>query len=441
MLNLHKLHPFTFPENFIWGSATAGHQIEGDNVNCQWYHQELANTDPDFEPSGKACTSWELYKEDVELLKALGHKAYRFSIEWSRIEPEKGRRDPAALARYIDLLERLKAAGIFTCVTLWHFTHPQWFEADGGFSKAENLDYFKQHIEFLVPKIAHLVDSWCVMNEFNLGAFTQECFNSKKIKLKAHGFGAQVIKSFSSAPVSSAHAYVPRVPLRKYDELDNAAAAMQNWNHNLFFFHAVRTGEIVLPGIDMEYMPELKNSCDYWAINYYHRGIVDARRADLTGHKFDFNSYQMLKDFTMPREFCPETFVHEMSRLTDKPVWITENGCCTEIDTFRIIYMMLQFEAMREAMELYKVDIRAYFHWSLLDNYEWGNYHPKFGMVSVDRETFVRIPKPCTEFYREVIEQNGYSGELFARYTPELSHFDLGEFTRRVKTFAQETQN
>ena len=143
----------------------------------------------------------------------------------------------------------------------------------------------------------------------------------------------------------------------------------------------------------------------------------------------------------MPREFCPETFVHEMSHLTDKPVWITENGCCTEIDTFRIIYMMLQFEAMREAMELYKVDIRAYFHWSLLDNYEWGNYHPKFGMVSVDRETFVRTPKPCTEFYREVIEKNGYSGEMFARYTPELSHFDLGEFTRRTKTFAQETQN
>ncbi|MBO5821880.1 MAG: hypothetical protein J6R86_02585, partial [Lentisphaeria bacterium] len=93
-------------------------------------------------------------------------------------------------------------------------------------------------------------------------------------------------------------------------------------------------------------MPELKNSCDFWAINYYHRGLVDARKADLAGSKFDFNSYQMLKDFTMPREFCPETSVHEMSRLTDKPVWITENGCCTEIDTFRIIYMMLQFEAM-----------------------------------------------------------------------------------------------
>ena len=441
MLNLYKMPEFKFPEGFIWGSGTAGHQIEGDNVNAQWYHMEQSRkNEPDFMVSGKACNSWELYKEDIELLKQLGHKAYRFSIEWSRIEPEEGVRDEKALARYIDMLELLKSAGIFTCVTLWHFTHPQWFELKGGFSKEENLGYFVKHLEYLVPEIAHLVDSWCIFNELNLGYFTPENFAAKRVKLKAHALGAAVVRSYSDKPVSTAHAYVPRVPLRPADEMDVAAAAMQNWNHNYFFFHAVRTGEIVLPGYDMEFMPELKNSCDFWALNYYHRGLVDSRKADLVGAKFDFNSFQPVAGAPYSREFCPEVFVHEMAKFTDKPVWITENGVCADEDSFRIIYLMQQLEAMKEAMLLYNVDIRGYFHWSLLDNYEWGSFLPRFGLVHVDHKTFKRTPKKSSEFYREVIAANGMSGELFAKYVPQMPQFELCDFTKRRIKVAQETQ-
>lgn len=440
MLNLYKMPPYTFPKEFLWGSATAGHQIEGDNFHCQRWKQEQENTDPQCVPSGKACNSWKLYREDIALLKELGHKAYRFSIEWSRIEPEQGVRDEKALAHYLDQLNHLKEEGIHTCVTLWHFTHPLWFEELGGFSRSDNLIWFCKHLEYLVPKIAPLVDSWCVLNEMNLGAHTREVFNEKRNKLKAHAHGNSVIKEFSKAPVSSAHALVPRVPLRPYDELDQAATAMHNWLYNEFFFHGIRTGEIVLPGRDMEYVPELKDSCDIWAVNYYHRGLVDSRKASLLARKFDFNNFQMTPECNLSREFCPENFVSAMAKITDKPVWITENGLCTATDQFRIIYLMQQLEAMREAMALYGVNIQAYFHWSLLDNYEWGSYLPRFGLVEVDRETFRRTPKKSAGFYKSVIERNGMSGELFSKYVPELPQYPLRNYEEHVFKNAAETQ-
>ena len=127
MLNLRNMPEYTFQEPILWGSATAGHQIEGDNVNSSNYHYEMESPELYAEPSGKACDSYRLYREDIELLKTLGHQAYRFSIEWCRIQPEEGKIDQAALAHYEDMLDRLAAANIHACVTLVHGTVPWWF--------------------------------------------------------------------------------------------------------------------------------------------------------------------------------------------------------------------------------------------------------------------------------------------------------------------------
>ena len=122
-----------FPENFVWGSATAGHQIEGDNIHSSNWHREQAEHYP--EPSGKACNFWNLWKEDFALLSELGHQAFRMSIEWSRLEPEEGVHDEEALNHYLAMFEELKKRGIKLCLTLHHFSHPQWFEEKGEFRR------------------------------------------------------------------------------------------------------------------------------------------------------------------------------------------------------------------------------------------------------------------------------------------------------------------
>ena len=148
----------------------------------------------------------------------------------------------------------------------------------------------------------------------------------------------------------------------------------------------------------------------------------------------------MCLDYGADREFNPEVFVNAVSKLTDKPIWITENGVCTDTDEFRSIYLMMQLCAMQTAMELYNADIRAYFHWSLMDNYEWGNYGMRFGLVSVDRSTFERTPKPSAAFYRDIIRANGISGELFEKHTPSLPHFKLMDMDAGKIVLAKETQ-
>ena len=133
----------TFPDGFDWGSATAGHQIEGDNIHSSSWHRE--QEEHFREPSGKACNFWNLWEEDFGLLSELGHRMFRMSIEWSRIEPEEGRHDDEALRRYLQMFETLKKRNIKLCLTLHHFSHPQWFEEKGEFRKRENADLFLRH--------------------------------------------------------------------------------------------------------------------------------------------------------------------------------------------------------------------------------------------------------------------------------------------------------
>ena len=427
MINLRTMPSYTFPEPILWGSATAGHQIEGDNVHSSNYHYEQAHPENYVEPSGKACNSYELYKEDIELLKQLGHQAYRFSIEWCRIQPEEGRIDEQAVAHYQDMLDRLAAAGIHACVTLVHGSVPWWFAQKGGWDKVENHHYFTEYIDYIVPRIADRVGSWIILNEFNLGrAVTPEALQHKVGSLKAHCAGALAVKQYSKAPVSSAHAFVHQDPVRPLDKMDRTMADLSDWLINEFFFHAVRTGEIVLPYREMEYVPELKGSCDYWAVNYYHRTPVTGRTPTGVGTKLEFSRCKLVDCDFGQREFNPESFMQCASRLTDKDVWITENGICCDDDRFRIIYTMLQLEAMKMALQYYpQLKIKAYLHWSLLDNYEWSSFVPRFGLCDVDRKTFKRTPKPSAWFLKEVIERNGFSGALFEKYVPELSCFKL----------------
>lgn len=438
MYDVFSLPYVRFPEGFLWGSATAGHQIEGDNTHSQAWHKEqksdFQQEDPDHRvlaASGKACDHYRLYREDVDLISALGHRAYRMSIEWSRVEPLEGQWNSDAVAHYLDLLERLTEKGIRVFVTLHHFTHPLWFDQLGGFGKADNCRYFERYLTFLVPKISLFVSGWNVINEFNQWGGLMagpEIAPLKFNMLRVHALGYHLIKCHSAAPVSSAHAFIHWFPRRFHDDLDQRMTAFADFTTNEFFFHALRTGELVYPGVDAEFDGEVKGAFDCWSINYYTRHMVDARKADLDGPRFHHKELRLIPMRFYLEEMYPEGLIANLERLADYPIYITENGCAADDDRFRIVYLALHLSALREAMER-GLDVRGYFHWSLMDNYEWTSFIPRFGLVAVDFHSFKRTPKPSAYFYKEVIQGNGFSGETVRQFLdvlPTLPHRTRG---------------
>ncbi|MDY6368159.1 MAG: family 1 glycosylhydrolase [Clostridia bacterium] len=421
MNDVFAIKGFKFPKDFLFGSATAGHQIEGDNIYSDYWfaEQKKLAQNPDCEVSGKACNSYNLYEKDSELLAELKHKVYRMSVEWARIEPQEGTFDSKAVEHYIKVFESLKVRGIKICVTLVHFSVPLWFGAKGGFSNSQNISYFERFVKYIVPKIAEYVDLWCVFNETNV-TLTEDGLDYKINCLVAHARAYHIIKAYSNKPVSTAHALIYMHGKRQGDPFD---MALQNFNDvlcNEYFFHAIRTGEIVVPHRDAVYDRSIKDTCDFWAINTYLRSIVDSRVASTHGKRYSFSKMPLLPTEFYLDEFDPECIIHNLSRLKDKPVIITENGISCHDDRFRIVWLVEYLAALNEVMNM-GVDVKGYLYWSLLDNYEWGSFIPKFGLIEVDRENgFERKIKPSGYFYREIIENNGYDPKMLEKYLTEL---------------------
>ena len=416
MYDVFSLPPIQFPKNFLWGSATAAYQIEGDSVHAALWAKEA---ELKWAPSGKACNSYALYKDDIALLKHLGHQVYRFSINWSRIEPSEGHWNAEAVEHYVDLSRRLCEAGIKPFITLYHGEHPQWFEKLDGWKKLENIQtYWERFVRYIVPKLAPFADGWIVLNEFNGGIGT-DGGPRKYLMMKAHALGYHIIKQHSKAPVSTAHAFIHWQPRRYHDKLDQIACGLDDWMQNEFFFHAVRTGEFVYPFFDAKADPDFKGSVDYWAVNQYTRHMADARAAKLEGARYVHKKLDMIDADFWFAEFFPEGTISNLERLTDKPVIVTENGLACNDDRFRIAYLALHLCALREAMDR-GVDVRGYFYWSLMDNWEWGSFAPRFGLCDVDFQSFKRTPRPSAFYYQEIIANGGFDAALTGKYLKEL---------------------
>ena len=421
MTDVFSLKDFSFPEGFLWGSATAAHQIEGNNIHSNnWYaEQQWLKKDPNAEVSGMACNHYNMVKEDVALLKRLGHQAYRMGAEWARIQPEEGVFDKEATEHYIKELALLKENGIKVFLTLVHTSIPRWFEEKGDWQKQENYKYFETYLEYIVPKLAPYVDFWNVFNEFNLGVY--EAALVRKFNCTVfHGRAYHLIRKYSSAPIGSAHAFVQQFGKRQGDKFDMAA---QEWfdvlNHE-FFFHAMRTGELVVPGVGGIYDRDMKDTSDFWSVNLYTRDILDTRVKGILGERFPFKETRMIPMNFYLEEFFPEAMFHCLNRLKDKPVYITENGVCADNDDFRLVWLAEYLSAVHEAIKA-GVDVRGYLYWSLMDNWEWASWKPKFGLVSVDRENgYQRTPKPSAYFYKEIIENNGFKADILKKYLKEM---------------------
>ncbi|MBR2340228.1 MAG: glycoside hydrolase family 1 protein [Clostridia bacterium] len=416
MYDVFSLKDFTFPKDFVWGSGYAGHQVEGNNTNNQWW--EMEQEGKTRHKSGLACNSYELYQKDIDLAHSLGHQVFRTSVEWCRIEPEEGVFNNEAAEHYVKLFSGLKEKGIKVFATMVHVTHPLWFHKKGHFEKIENLGCFERYLEYIVPKIAPYVDYWNVINEFNLGN-DKSRVDYKLNSVIYHARGYHIIKKYSDAPVSSAHALVQYQPYRPMDKWDIAMTEFQDLRNHEFFFHAIRTGEILYPERDGKFVPEVKNSVDFWSINCYVRDMIDARKARFNGKRYDHKELKMIDANFYLEEMFPECMIANMSRLTDKPVIISENGCSCNDDRFRIVYLALYLSALAEAIKM-GADVKGYLYWSLMDNFEWGSYLPRFGLCDCNFETFERTPKPSAYFFKEIIENNGFNQQILRKYLTEL---------------------
>lgn len=287
----HRYAFADFPNHFIWGVATAAHQVEGGNTASDWYHWENLKGSPD--KSGEACDFWHRYSSDFDLARDMGMNSYRLSLEWSRIEPNPGEFDLSAIDTYRQMLLAAHSKGLKTMVTLHHFTTPQWMASSGGWLSPKAPVQFKNFTDRVVLELGSLVDYWVTINEPNVvvmsgyaAGVSPPGLTDAKLAIaayanliEAHAHAYQSIHAaFPNAPVGFAHHMRVFEPARKNNLLDQLLARWVSVFWNKQILEAIRTGEINLhfgPLYKLKRKVDgLKGSLDFLGINYYSRDKI-----------------------------------------------------------------------------------------------------------------------------------------------------------------------
>ena len=394
------------PEGWVWGTATAAHQVEGGNVNTDWWEFEHDPDSAAVESSGDACDSWHRWREDIELVKGLGLDSYRFSIEWARIEPAPGEYSIAALDHYREMLEACREAGLKTCVTFHHFTTPLWMAERGGWANPEIVERFARYCEVAVKHLGDLIDLACTLNEPNMVALVGYWYGEFP---PGH---VDDFEGFEAATTNLVAAHHAARTVLKAGPGDFPVGL----THALFDFVFHADDQWDGPTLTIDEIPPESDLARYaWGVVTAY--LDAAKEDDFVGVQTYFTEHVGLDGQKTPRPpgvretaigwlFMPEAIgktCRWAAEYTSKPVIVTENGIATDDDDERIEYYSKALAAVREALDD-GVDIRGYFAWSLMDNFEWAKgYSMKFGLYSVDRTTFVRTPKPSADFFRQIV--------------------------------------
>lgn len=384
-----------FPDGFLWGAATAAHQIEGNNINSNWWEMEHRPDSPVVEPSGDAADSYHRFGEDIRILAELGMNSYRFSIEWARIEPERGVVSRAELAHYRRMIEACLEHGVEPIVTLMHFTVPRWFERDGFWRADDAAELFARYTGTVLP-ILDDVRYVCTINEPNIAAMLAG--GEKAENLVAHGL------AFPDLQVADQLLASHRASC---EVLSSRSEILSGWTIATQAFHA--TDEDGSQEMLHEYgYPRdfwyLENSAgdDFLGVQAYTRTFIgpegplpvaDGVETTLTGWEF----YPPAAELGLRSAW-------ELSGHV--PLMVTENGIATADDTRRHAYIQGSLEGIHRAIDD-GIDVRGFQYWSLLDNYEWASgFRPTFGLLGWDPETFARQIKPSARWYGEVARAN-----------------------------------
>lgn len=429
---------FHFPSYFLWGCATSSHQVEGGNTNNNWSRWE---NEPDKihnnEKSGRASDWWAgKWKDDFSRAYETGQNAHRFSIEWSRVQPTPDSWNESAIERYRQMARWLTSHHMTPMVTLHHFTDPLWLTDQGGWENPETPALFAKYVEKVVVALKEYVDLWCTINEPNVyvgegylwGTYPPGKSDIKLASIvlanlvRGHAAAYQVIHKIQpTARVGIAIHHAQMHPKRAWFPPDNWITKFISYSWNDAFPRAVTTGVLKFLGSKIA-IPKAANTLDYFGFNYYNTQEV----------KFILNMNEFFSERTYPKDAevsehgdfaCyPPGFFESLkwARSYNLPIYITENGIEDSSDTLRPRYLLQHIHQLWRAVN-FNWQVKGYFHWSLVDNFEWqAGWSERFGLWGIDIKNQMRVKHRSAELYELICKENGITPEMVKKYTPEI---------------------
>jgi beta-glucosidase len=384
-----------FPENFYWGTAVAAHQVEGNNSN-DWTRWELSinrlrklvsqKKSLKDHVSGHAVNFYEDYESFLELVKQWKHNAFRFSIEWSRIEPAKGLYNDMAMQHYIKMVDTCNAYGLEPFVTLWHYTHPDWFADEGYWNNPKSVDSYLRYVEYVAKNLKGKVKFLISFNEPNVWGMMSQVFGfwppekhnlltfNKSIKnmISAHRQAHDLVKGIDSS--------------FQFGMVQNFV-----WNRmsGINPIHLIEK-KILDWYFDLWFLEDVKDKIDFVGLNYYFWnpiGLPMALRKAIPNSLMDNSILGDGIAMVSENDLVPEGLYQCIKTASKfkKPIYITEHGCADPKNELRPWYIRESLDWVKKAIED-GYDVRSYLHWSLMDNYEWAHgYDPKFGLLETVR--------------------------------------------------------
>ncbi len=441
---------------FLWGAATSSHQIEGGNQHNDWWQWELKGNIEGGVHSGFATDHWNRFREDLRLAQDLGLNSYRFSLEWSRLEPEQGAWNREAIEWYRELINECEKRNLLPMATLLHFTVPRWLSDRGGFTWDQAADKFAGYTQFVLNELGGRIPLWCTLNEPNamavgqyLGGFMPPAqyqpslasLSSRNL-LRAHVLAYDRIHKATTPrtgpwkdmprQVGIAHNMIDFQPMHPRHPIERAMTAVFRRYYNRAWPDAV-TGRRqhfgvlgLVPYPKPVWEARGRPTVDFLGINYYMRVYVcwgpQATEASFVRSR----QLPVGVIFSKPADAVSDLgwAIHpeglgRMIRFLKRyrlPLYITENGIADAVDSRRSAYLVEHLKQVALATQA-GADIRGYYHWSLIDNFEWmKGFEPRFGLCQVDYATFQRTPRPSYYVYKNIIQAHQAVGDR----SPEL---------------------
>ena len=427
---------FHFPRGFLWGTATAAHQVEGSNTNNNWWKWEQEGHTVDR--SGLACDWWGgRWKEDFDRAAEAGQNAHRLSVEWSRIQPSPDRWDEDAIERYRAILRGLRDRNMTAMVTLHHFSDPLWLCEMGGWETRAVVPLFEKFVRKTVSALKEYCTLWCTINEPNVYAL--EAYIDRKFPpgqmnfIRAFQVEANLLRGHAAAyraiheiqpegRVGFAHHHRPMVPRYSWFPLDVLERNLHFNTINMAFPSGILTGVMRTP-LGNARIPEAKGTQDYLGLNYYSQDTV-AFDLRIPGELFGRRYYPKGSDIAeggMNANFPEGIFSSLKWALQfNVPILITENGIEDTKDTLRPRYMAGHIHQVWRAVN-FNWPVRGYFWWTLVDNFEWERgWTQRFGLWELEQDCQVRRKRPSADLYSEICKENGLSSEMVQKYCPEI---------------------